>query len=74
MHVAAALGKPTIALFGPTDPKSAGPFHQMDNVMQASSPACIPCLSGHCSYSERIACLKGITPEQVCAKATALLS
>ncbi len=74
MHIAAALGKPTIALFGPTDPKSAGPFRQLDKVMQSDSPSCIPCLKGRCSYPERIACLKAITPEQVYAKASALLS
>lgn len=73
MHIAAALRKPTIALFGPTDPKSAGPFGQMENVMQANFPPCIPCMKGRCTYVERIACLKAITPEHVCAKATALL-
>lgn len=74
MHVAAALRKPTIALFGPTDPRSAGPFGQLDNVMQATQPSCIPCMKGRCSYPERIACLKAITPEQVVAKASALLA
>ncbi|MDB6056746.1 MAG: Lipopolysaccharide core heptosyltransferase RfaQ [Verrucomicrobiales bacterium] len=74
MHVAAALRKPTIALFGPTDPRSAGPFGQMQNVMQANYPACIPCMKGHCTFPERIACLKAITPEHVLAKATVLLA
>ncbi|MGZ4961137.1 MAG: lipopolysaccharide heptosyltransferase II [Limisphaerales bacterium] len=73
MHIAAALGKPTIALFGPTDPKSAGPFRQLDKVLQSDSPSCIPCLKGRCSYPERIACLKAITPELVAAKANQLL-
>lgn len=74
MHVAAALRKPTIALFGPTDPKSAGPYGQLANVMQADQPACIPCMKGRCNYPDRIACLKAITPEQVSAKASALLA
>lgn len=74
MHVAAALRKPIVALFGPTDPRSAGPFRQLENVLQASEPPCIPCLKGRCFYPDRIACLKAITPEQVFNKASALLA
>jgi heptosyltransferase-1 len=73
MHVAAALGTPIVALFGPTDPRSAGPFRQLNNVLQSDFPPCIPCLKGRCFYPERIACLKAITPAQVVGKATALL-
>jgi heptosyltransferase I len=74
MHVAAALRKPIVALFGPTDPRSAGPFRQLQNVLQADYPPCIPCMKGRCFYAERIACLKAITPEQVARKATSLLA
>ena len=34
MHVAAALGKPVIALFGPTDPRRTGPYGQIEDVLR----------------------------------------
>jgi heptosyltransferase-1 len=74
MHIAAALRKPVVALFGPTDPRSAGPFGQLENVLQYTDLPCVPCLKGHCDYSETIACLKRTTPEQVCRKAATLLA
>jgi heptosyltransferase-1 len=74
MHIAAALRKPVVALFGPTDPRSAGPFRQLQNVLQFTDPPCVPCLKGRCTYSDTIACLKYTTPQQVCAKAESLLA
>ena len=35
MHLAAALKKEVVALFGPTDPKKYGPWEQMQNVIVA---------------------------------------
>ena len=35
MHLAAAMHKPVVALFGPTDPKRFGPWGQMENVLSA---------------------------------------
>ena len=35
MHLAAAMHKPVVALFGPTDPKRFGPWDQMENVLSA---------------------------------------
>jgi lipopolysaccharide heptosyltransferase I len=34
LHIAAALGKPTIGLYGPTNPQVVGPYGQMDGVVQ----------------------------------------
>jgi ADP-heptose:LPS heptosyltransferase len=39
LHVAAALGTPVVALFGPTWPERTGPWGQPDAVVQASRPA-----------------------------------
>jgi heptosyltransferase-1 len=36
MHLAAALGKPGVAIFGPTDPLRNGPFHSRLAVLRAS--------------------------------------
>jgi heptosyltransferase-1 len=69
MHVATALHKPVIALFGPTDPNRTGPYGQKENVLQATHLPCVPCLKSYCSYAEPLACLRSITPAQVCAQA-----
>jgi heptosyltransferase I len=73
MHVAAALGRPVIALFGPTDPRNTGPYGQAKQVMQLTEPPCVPCMSGQCHYERPLACLRDITPELVCERAGRVL-
>ncbi len=73
MHVAAALGKPVVALFGPTNPAGTGPYGQRQNVLQVSDLPCVPCMKGECRYSVPLACLKNITPAMVCERAEKLL-
>jgi len=69
MHVAAALGRPVIAIFGPTDPSNTGPYGQLQNVMQAARLPCVPCLKSSCAYWEKLACLHAISPAAVFEKA-----
>jgi lipopolysaccharide heptosyltransferase I len=69
MHVAAALNRPVVAVFGPTDPSSTGPYGQIGNVLQNDRLPCVPCLRPDCHYREPLACLHSITPEVVFAKA-----
>ncbi len=69
MHVAAALGRPVVALFGPTDPLSTGPYGQPGNVLQHTSLPCVPCLKQECFYREPLACLRSITPLAVFQRA-----
>ena len=59
MHAAAALGKPVVAMFGPTDPHRTGPYGQLHNVVQHPVP-CQPCLSSHCHYARPMDCLRGL--------------
>jgi heptosyltransferase-1 len=42
MHLAVALGRPVVAVFGPTDPVWAGPYHRDGAVLRAELP-CSPC-------------------------------
>ena len=35
LHIAAALDKPTVGLYGPTNPRVVGPYGQMDGVVQS---------------------------------------
>jgi len=65
MHVAAALGKPVVALFGPTEPRRTGPYGQTDRVLQARLP-CVPCLRSRCHHVRPLECLRLITVSHVC--------
>jgi heptosyltransferase I len=42
MHLAVALGRPVVSIFGPTDPIWIGPYRHLDAVLQARLP-CTPC-------------------------------
>jgi lipopolysaccharide heptosyltransferase I len=42
MHLAVALGRPVVALFGPSDPVWAGPYHRNNAVVRSALP-CSPC-------------------------------
>ncbi len=52
MHIAAALGKPVIAVFGPTDPEKTGPYGWQKNnslrVIRTKVP-CSPCRKRSCN-------------------------
>ena len=65
MHVAAALRKPIVALFGPTNPSSTGPYGQPSAVLQDRRLPCVPCMRRVCTYPEPLACLHAITATQV---------
>jgi lipopolysaccharide heptosyltransferase II len=64
MHVAAAMGTPVVALFGPTSAVRTGPYGPGHRVL-AHQVACSPCFSRSCSNAVPLACLTGITPDQV---------
>jgi ADP-heptose:LPS heptosyltransferase len=72
MHVAAALGKPVVAVFGPTEPRRTGPYGQLQNVVRIDLP-CSPCLKSHCTYSKPMECLRGIPTETVFNRAMNLV-
>ena len=68
MHVAAALGRPLVAIFGPTEPRRTGPYRQRDQVVQTTLP-CVPCMKPYCTFSRPLECLRAISPEEVFARA-----
>lgn len=73
MHIAAALRKPVIGLFGPTNPARTGPYGQTERALQRRDLSCVPCMKSSCSYREPLACLWGISPEQVAREAAVWL-
>ncbi len=71
VHMAAALGTPTLVVFGATDPARTGPYGTGHRVLSAKLP-CQPCFSRHCRRNG-LACLQGVTPEHVAETALAML-
>ena len=61
MHMAAAVGTPVIALFGPTAPWRTGPFGSEHEILR-SNLKCSPCFKRQCST---IDCMNQISVEQV---------
>lgn len=61
MHIAAALGRPLVALYGPTDAVLTGPFRRLDTVVQLDI-SCRPCFSRKCSHQS---CLRWLDVEPV---------
>ncbi|VAX16181.1 Lipopolysaccharide core heptosyltransferase I [hydrothermal vent metagenome] len=47
MHLAVALGTPTVAIFGPTNPKRTGPYG-MENAVTQHPLQCAPCYKRVC--------------------------
>lgn len=64
MHVAAALGKPVVGMFGPTNPNRTGPYGQIDRALRIDLP-CSPCLKDFCTYEKPMECLRAIQPQFV---------
>ena len=65
MHVAAALQRPLIALFGSSSPQFTPPLSKQVAILQHSVP-CSPCFARTCRYGH-MDCLTQLLPETVMA-------
>jgi 3-deoxy-D-manno-octulosonic-acid transferase/heptosyltransferase-1 len=63
MHLAAAVGTPVIALFGPTDPARTGPYGFGHTIIKTELP-CSPCFLKKCPTKK---CMEDIIPALVFA-------
>jgi len=61
MHLAAAVGTPVVALFGPTAPWRTGPFGSGHQIIRAELE-CSPCFKRTCETKE---CMERISVEDV---------
>ena len=66
MHVAAAVGTPVVALFGPTSAARTGPYGVGHDVLTGKIP-CSPCFSRTCHNTLPLECLNLVSPQQVLA-------
>ena len=71
MHVAAAVGLPIVAVFGPTDPFGTAPVTLRCSIVQ-QKPYCSPCFLRRCPTDHR--CMTAITANLVEAAARPWLS
>jgi heptosyltransferase-2 len=70
MHVAAALGRPTVTLFGSTNPQRTGPRGPRSRIIYRQID-CAPCLQRTCRFGH-YQCLTQIAPEEVVEALVAL--
>jgi lipopolysaccharide heptosyltransferase II len=71
MHIAAALSRPLVAIFGPTDPQRTGPYSAAAQVVRLRLP-CMPCYARRCPLGHH-ACLAELEPAAVVAAISATL-
>ncbi len=70
MHLAAAMGTPVVALFGPTDPGRTGPYGAGHRVIRRGLE-CMPCFRKRCETGD---CMREITMEEVLKATKELLA
>ena len=70
MHIAAAVGTPVVALFGPTSAARTGPYGVGHAVLTGKVP-CSPCFSRTCHNALPLECLRTVSPQQVLEAARA---
>ena len=63
MHIAAAVGTPVVALFGPTDPGRTGPLGDRHTVLRRDL-SCSPCFRKQCPYGHE--CMEETAVDEVC--------
>ncbi len=62
MHIAFALGTPTLALFASTDPKLCGPYQISHGIIFQKPRSCTPCIQKKCRLPF---CMEQISPDEV---------
>jgi heptosyltransferase-2 len=74
LHVAAALGTPSIGIFGPTSPWHWAPLNPLAAVIEtATTVECRPCHKPTCRYGHH-RCMREIPAERVVAAAMAAIA
>ena len=69
-HIGAAVGTPTLVIFGPTNPLTTRPYGSTGRIIRRP-PDCAPCMLRDCPIDHR--CMTAITPEEVLQQTAAQL-
>ena len=70
MHISAALGVPTVTIFGPTDETATAATGRLTRVIR-EPVSCAPCLLRECPIDHR--CMTGVTSDRVTQEAELLI-
>ena len=71
MHIAAALGVPSVTVFGPTDETATGPSGAHARLLREPVD-CAPCKLRECPIDHR--CMTGVTARRVVEEAVKLVA
>jgi len=63
MHLATAVGTPTLTIYGPTEPLSWNPGGPKNRVLTAEGLRCLACNLNQCPFAHE--CMSLVTPERV---------
>jgi heptosyltransferase-2 len=67
MHIAAAIGTPTMGIFGPTDPYLWAPLNPITTMVQRKEPlSCQPCQRTVCTVNDH-RCMKNLAASEIVA-------
>ena len=69
-HIASSLGRPTLVIFGPTNPLTTRPFSSAGEIVR-HPPDCAPCMLRDCPIDHR--CMTAISPEEVFERARLMM-
>jgi heptosyltransferase-2 len=70
-HIGAALGTPTLVIFGPTNPLTTYPLSPAAAIIR-HPPDCAPCMLRDCPIDHR--CMTAIAAQEVFDRAKAILA
>jgi heptosyltransferase-2 len=70
MHVAAALDRPLVAIYGSSDPGFTPPLNERSRIVRLGLP-CSPCFKRSCPLGH-LDCLEQLAPEKVLASMRSL--
>lgn len=65
IHVAAAVGTPTVAIFGPSSAASWAPEGELHTVISNQKFSCVPCRNKGCQDTEISRCLDELSADEV---------
>jgi heptosyltransferase-2 len=69
-HIGAAIGTPTLVIFGPTNPLTTRPYGSAGEIIR-HPPDCAPCMLRECPIDHR--CMTAITAEEVFQRTAAVI-
>jgi len=73
MHIAAALDRPVVALFGSTSPEATGPYCRNHRIVRPAGTDCAPCFKRKCHKAGTPVCMEEISVEMAVDAAMELM-